>query len=273
MPSPRKISVISLLILSLLFCASLAMAAPAATVTHLSGPLAVRTASGATKALSIGSKIEAGDTVETARRTYARLKFTDGSEVTLKPNSRFKVEKYSYDQGKPKDDSGTFSLIKGGLRTVTGQIGKRGNQDSYRMKTPTATIGIRGTIYIAEYISPDEATEGTSAPVVLAFADAAVMTDATPFLVAAAGGPSSGGLAPGLYVQVLDGVIHLSNGGGTQNFVAGQFGFTPNFQQPPVILPSNPGIQFSPPPAFGSSFGGSGQGAGPSGGGTDCQVR
>ena len=46
---------------------------------------------------------------------------------------------------------------------------------------------------------------------------------------------------------MLDGIIHLSNVGGTQNFSAGQFGFTPSFQQPPVMLPTNPGMHFAPP--------------------------
>ena len=36
-------------------------------------------------------------------------------------------------------------MIKGGLRTVTGLVGKRGNQDAYRIGTTTATIGIRGS--------------------------------------------------------------------------------------------------------------------------------
>ena len=63
------------------------------------------------------------------------------------------------------------------------------------------------------------------------------------------GSPSAGGMNPGLYVQVLDGMISVSNGGGSQNFTAGQFGFTPGFQQPPVILPANPGMQFTPPPS------------------------
>jgi hypothetical protein len=55
---------------------------------------------------------------------------------------------------------------------------------------------------------------------------------------------------PGLYVQVLDGVINVANSGGSQQFAAGQFGFTPGFAQPPIILPSNPGLQFTPPPTF-----------------------
>ena len=60
---------------------------------------------------------------------------------------------------------------------------------------------------------------------------------------------------PGLYVQVLDGMVALSNPAGVQVFQAGQFGFTPNFQTPPVILPQNPGLKFSPPPVFNTSTG------------------
>ena len=68
---------------------------------------------------------------------------------------------------------------------------------------------------------------------------------------------SSGGLPPGLYVQVLDGLINVTNPAGTTNFTAGQFGFTPSFKQPPVILPMNPGMKFTPPPAFAAPVPGS----------------
>ena len=54
-----------------------------------------------------------------------------------------------------------------------------------------------------------------------------------------------GGLAAGLYVHVIDGLINLSNKGGSMQFAAGQFGFTPSFKQPPVVLPVNPGMQFA----------------------------
>lgn len=294
MSNPRKITVISLFLSAILLLATVAVAGQAATVTHLSGPLAARKADGSTKAISIGSRIEEGDTVVTEKRTYARLKFTDGSEVTLKPGSQFKVEKFSYDQGKPANDSATFSLIKGGLRSITGQVGKRGNQDSYQMKTPTATIGIRGTIYIAEYVPETGPAVSEQGRVSLAALDPGlitgnpVMTDAAPVGIAPVKTPSPllladsssggiGGRAPGLYVSVIDGVINLSNRGGSQNFSAGQFGYTASFTRPPVIVPSNPGIQFTPPPAFSSSAGPQGGSGGSSGsgkqGGGDCEVR
>jgi hypothetical protein len=84
---------------------------------------------------------------------------------------------------------------------------------------------------------------------------------------------ASGSTAPGLYVHVLDGLINVSNKGGSTSFSAGQFGFTPNINQPPVILPSNPGIRFTPPPAFSASPT-SQVGSGASKSGTvDCVVR
>ena len=238
----RKNTAISLLVSSLLLWATVAFAAPAAMVTHLSGPLVVRTAGGATKSLAIGSKIEAGDTVETARRTYARLKFSDGSEVTLKPDTQFKVEQYAFDHGKPKEDAGSFNLIKGGLRTITGQIGKRGNQDSYKMKTPTATIGIRGTIYDATYCS----------------------------------GASCGAIPPGLYLAVTDGQVVISNSEGIQTTLqvkAGQYVHVQSPTTPPVVLPRPPDLPpYNPPPSVGNGVGGGQQG--PNGGGAgDCQVR
>jgi hypothetical protein len=85
--------------------------------------------------------------------------------------------------------------------------------------------------------------------------------------------PPTGVRAPGLYVQVLDGLIHVTNPAGTSNFSSGQFGYTPNFRAPPVLLPVNPGIPFTPPPAFNQSTA-PGSNTGPTKSNTvDCEVR
>lgn len=82
-------------------------------------------------------------------------------------------------------------------------------------------------------------------------------------------------LPPGLYVQVLDGLILVTNPVGTSNFSAGQFGYTPSFKQPPVIVPGNPGIQFSPPPTFNASTAplSSSPSSGNKSNTVDCEVR
>ncbi len=217
MKLPRKNSIATSL-LALLLSVSLVptvFAEAAGSVTHLSGPLLARKADGTTRILSQKSAVESGDLLVTEKDTYARVKFTDNSEITLKPNTQIKIDAFLFDQAKPEADSAIFNLIKGGLRALTGLVGKRGNQDSYKLKAPAATIGIRGTDYNASWCQSD-----------------------------------CGPLPTGLYVQVSDGQVVVSNSGGSQNFGAGQFGFVPDAVTPPVVLPRDPGIIFTPPPSF-----------------------
>ncbi|MFC5470487.1 S-layer homology domain-containing protein [Cohnella suwonensis] len=68
--------------------------------------------------------------------------------------------------------------------------------------------------------------------------------------IKAPGTANSPSLLPGLYVQVIDGLINLSNPGGSQNFSAGQFGFTPSFTLPPITVPKSPGFPFALPAPF-----------------------
>ncbi len=250
------------------------------TVTDVSGPMVARHLDGTIKALSAQSAIEQGDTLVTEKGTYARIKFIDNGEITLRPNTQFKIENFSYEATKPEADGAFFTLLKGGLRSITGLLGKR-NHDKFGLNTPTATIGIRGTTFIAEYVPPS--TEQVAAYQRSMVADLETQNGgsrsdapqvAHPLLLAQNVPGGNGGLNPGLYVQVLDGMINVKNGGGSQNFTAGQFGFTPSFQQPPVILPNNPGLQFTPPPSFSSTTGGSQNGnGGGKPGEVDCIVR
>ncbi len=244
MISQRKITAISLFLSLLTLVATNIFAA--GIVTHVSGPLAAVNSAGVSRAIAIGSKVAEGDTVITEKRTYARLKFDDGGEVTLKPGSQFRIDKYNFDQKNPQKDSATFNLVKGGLRTITGQIGKRGNKESYEMKTPTATIGIRGTIYDAHFCQ----------------------------------GSSCGNIPPGLYVAVTNGTVVVTNFEGNRvslPVMQGQFVYVQSTVSPPVILPSRPDIQFNPPPSVGSSPStppsGTGGQSGPAPGGSDCLVR
>ncbi len=236
---------------AVLMSAAAAYAAPVGSVLQVNGPLFAQKADGVKKILSVKSPVEQGDTLVTGNKTYAQIRFTDNSEITLKPDSQFKIDSFSFEPEKKENDSALFSLIKGGLREVTGLLGKR-SKERFGLTTPTATIGIRGTVFDAEYVSP--ANEGNAGAVPVP-----APTDNRP---------------PGLYVQVLEGMIQVTNPAGQQNFAVGQFGYVPSLTQPPVILPHNPGMQFFPPPTF-SSFsletGDQNQSAGDST--VDCEVR
>lgn len=213
-------------------------------IAHLSGPLLDRKADGSTRVLGPKSEVENGDTLVAEKSTYAQIRFIDNHEITLKPNTTFRIENFAYDAAKPEGDSAAFSLVKGGLRSITGLLGKR-NKEKFSLKTPSATIGIRGTTFIVEFVPPALApTAAQGAP-----GASTTVTPAlpTPMPSTATATP---GLPPGLYVSVQDGMIALSNTGGAQTFAAGQFGYVPSTTQPPVIVPSNPALQFTPPPVF-----------------------
>jgi len=256
----------------------------AGTITQLSGPLLAKKADGGVRVLSLRSEVESGDTLVTEKNTYALVKFVDNSEITLKPGTTFKVENFAFDAGKPDGDQASFSLVKGGLRSVTGLLGKR-NKEKFSMKTPSATIGIRGTTFIADLVEPsaeEVAVAMAAREAYLMASTASLDALAAPLkpLTLAQGpalpSPPGAALAPGLYVHVIDGMINVSNPAGSLNFSAGQFGFTRNTAIPPVIVPSNPGLKFTPPPAFTSSTAPSGSGSGsgaPKAAAVDCEVR
>lgn len=259
-------------------------ATPVGAVIHLSGPLFAKKPDGVMKVLSKKSSVEQGDTLISEKDTYALIRFIDNSEMTIKPHSQFKIEKFSFDESKPKEDSAVFNLVKGGLRAVTGILGKR-NKEQFSLSTPTATIGIRGTIFIAEYIPEDEAGlaaeyRGMSTALASSSLLPLVLSDASSSMpkVADAAVPmnslSEGATrTSGLYVQVLDGMVHVSNSAGTQDFSKGQFGYVSSMVRPPLILPANPGIQFLPPPSVpvAQAAGGANNHSSPSA--TNCEVR
>ncbi|MEN9868320.1 MAG: hypothetical protein RL748_3910 [Pseudomonadota bacterium] len=241
------------------------------TVVNISGPLLAKRIDGSVRVLSLRSEVEQGETLISEKNTYARVKFIDNSEITLRPNTQMVINNFSYDEARPEQDNAFFSLIKGGLRSITGALGKR-NRERVGINTPTATIGIRGTTFIVQYVAPEDTSVAQVVPAFAAMAALDILDAADENYVAsdapraflpppanlqlAQNAPGQGGgLAPGLYVHVIDGLIQLSNRGGVQQFAAGQFGFTGSVVQPPVIVPNNPGIQFNPPPAFQSTTG------------------
>lgn len=92
-----------------------------------------------------GENIFAGNQYDT-RNGILQLKLVDGSFISLRPNSVFKVEEFDYDETSVGDRKAKFYLSKGELRTKSGKVGKI-DPRNYVMKTPVATIGIRGTTY------------------------------------------------------------------------------------------------------------------------------
>lgn len=189
-------------------------------ITHLSGTLVGRMEGQVQpRLLANRSSISPGETLATQGDTYARLKFNDGTEVVLRPNTQFKIEQYTYDEKEPAKDNIVFGLIKGGLRSVSGLISKR-NKEKIQYTTATATVGIRGTHFGMLMCSAD-----------------------------CAGIPTLTGTMPadGLHVDVAAGQIVVTTRAGELTVNPGQFGYVPTAGAAPTIVPPQNGIRVTMP--------------------------
>ena len=139
--------------------AAQAQTAAVANATSVEGTAYVTRADGRQTILARGSALGVGDALSTTRNSTVRLRFTDGGETAVRPDSRMTVQAYSYARDDPQADNLVIGLLKGGLRAITGSIGKRGNIDAYKLTINTATIGIRGTDYTARLCNGDCKTD------------------------------------------------------------------------------------------------------------------
>lgn len=199
-----------------------AFAQGAGTVTHVAGTLSVVKADGQKKLLGVQSTVAPGDVLATEAEAYARIKFVDGAEVVLRPNSQMRIEEYRYQESKPESGSAVLSMLRGGFRAITGLIGKA-RPENVSLRTPTSTIGIRGTHLGGQICQGDCAN-----------------------LTNAAGQP----LEDGLHVDVVEGAIVVSNRAGQVRIGAGQFGFVRDGNSQPELVPQQRGFQGGVPPGI-----------------------
>jgi hypothetical protein len=197
----------TLLALASVLLFSIDALAAAATVTNLNGTVSARKADGSMRLLSQQSEVDAGESITTEKNSFARLKFSDGGEITLRPETTIAIDSYRFEADKPEQDNLFFTMVKGGLRTITGLVGKRGNRDAYRNKTAIATIGIRGTDY------------------------GSLLCDS-----------NCGKLPDGQYIDVKQGKINVVNTAGNLDVEVGQFAYVKDANTAPVLLPGDPGL-------------------------------
>ncbi|MPQ77239.1 FecR domain-containing protein [Hydrogenovibrio sp. JE_KL2] len=95
--------------------------------------------------IHLGDAIEEKDQIKTSNETKVQIIFKDRTIVTIGKNTLFSVPEYVY--GDAKTSKVEFKLSKGVFKSMTGKIGEIAKQ-RFKIKTATATIGIRGTIYI-----------------------------------------------------------------------------------------------------------------------------
>jgi hypothetical protein len=105
-------------------------------------PSAVAQGTGGSRTLIVGADVPLGEKVTTGRTGQVQLIFTDDTHLVVGPNSALVIESYLLrkDQSVGKF---TVSALAGTFRFITGKSAK----DAYDIKTPTGTIGVRGTAF------------------------------------------------------------------------------------------------------------------------------
>lgn len=203
-----KITTIAAAVMAL--CASSqVLAESAGRVLALAGSATIERA-GQQLPLKPGAMVESGDVLAVGDASTLQVRFTDESVVALRANSQFKIENYQFNKNADTDRS-LLGLLKGGMRTITGLIGKA-NQKNYLVQTATATIGIRGTH----------------------FSVVSCNNDCTR--------PDGSREANGTFGAVTDGRITVSNTSGAKEFGQQDYFHVPSISTPPVQLLVPPAI-------------------------------
>ncbi len=136
-----------------------------------------------------GTEVQSGDTIRVGSTSNAQVRMSDESIVGLRSGSQFRIDEYQFAGKNDGSEKSIFSLLKGGMRTITGLIGRTHDRARYAVRTPTSTIGIRGTHYTIVQCS----------------------NDCTP------------GVQNGTYGGVTDGRIGVENQTGERQFGANEF--------------------------------------------------
>ena len=194
--------------------AGAAFAEIAGRAQFVNGEVRLTDIAGQVHTLRKGDAVNEGDTIDSAKDASAQIRMQDGGFIAVRSDTKLKFDSFKFKGKEDGTENSFFSLFKGGFRAVTGLIG-RVNKQNYRITTPAATIGIRGTDHESFY-----------APANL-----------------------PGALA-GAYSKVNIGETSLATDVGTINVKPNQMGYAGGINQLPKLQPINTNIfTVAPAPA------------------------
>jgi hypothetical protein len=161
-----------------------------------------------TRALDVGDGVFVGDRIVTGEDGFVQLLMVDGARVDLRCYSIMVIEKYDLQSTRR---SSILKLLQGSVHKVSGKIGKS-KDDVYEMKTPVASVGVRGTEYALRVFQ----SKGC---------DGSVDTD-----------------DKGLYVKVLEGTVDVHNRAADTAVAKSETLYIPQPDKAPVEKDIEPGV-------------------------------
>ena len=94
--------------------------------------------------LQKGAQLFQGDTLETGENGHVYIATVDQAFISIRPNSRLTIESYQASPGNANNTAIRFTLHQGVARFVSGQAVSAA-KNRFRLNTPVAAIGVRGT--------------------------------------------------------------------------------------------------------------------------------
>ena len=98
--------------------------------------------------VTVGTTLQAGDLIRTSGDAAIGLTLKDDTRVALGPNSQVALDRFAFDANTHQGNM-FVSVLKGTLSMVSGLMAKL-NPEQVQIRTPTATVGIRGTEFIID---------------------------------------------------------------------------------------------------------------------------
>ena len=110
-------------------------------VSQVNGTVTVQRSDGVTVELKAGDAVFKGDVVMTADGGSVGMVFLDGTVFSMQPGTRMVLNEFVYEPDGASNAS-VFNVIQGTFSFVAGKIAPTGDM---QIKTPIATMGVRGT--------------------------------------------------------------------------------------------------------------------------------
>lgn len=92
--------------------------------------------------ISKGAKVHQEEVLVTSANASAEIRLLDETKLAVGPSARLVLDKFVYDASAPPK-SISITLAKGAFRFISGSS----NKAAYEIKTPTASMGVRGTVF------------------------------------------------------------------------------------------------------------------------------
>lgn len=174
----------------------------------VSGNVKIVSEAGVERVPAKGTRIAEGESVATGRDSIAQIKMRDGAIIVVQPETNATVEMFRYGGKEDGNERFVLRIHRGGFRGITGAIGHT-NKQNFRIETPIAQMGVRGTDHESYYFPQAGPDQPASPPA-------------------------------GAYNKVNVGAMYLRTAGGEVDVRPNQVAYAASAQSAPSLMPSVP---------------------------------